>query len=73
MRCSGECLFEAGGGSCAGDCMAGDHARFGEEYGERACYAGGMPDCEEAERHIAENGERFDAIYRRWAQERFRL
>jgi hypothetical protein len=53
--------------------MAGDHARFGEEYGECACYVGGMPDCEEAERYIAENSERLGAIYRRWAQERFRL
>ena len=47
--------------------------KYGEEYGECACYVGGMPDCEEAERYIAENSERFDAIYRRWAQERFGL
>lgn len=73
MCYSGECLFEVSGGSCAGDCMVGDHAGFGEEYGECACYVGGMPDCEEAERYIAENSERLDAIYRRWAQERFRL
>lgn len=32
MCYSGECLFEVSGGSCAGDCMVGDHARFGEEF-----------------------------------------
>lgn len=73
MCCSGECLFEVSGGSCAGDCMAGDHAGFREKYGEYACYVGGMPDDEESERYIAENSERLGAIYRRWAQERFRL
>lgn len=44
-----------------------------EPYCIQGDYVGGMPDCEEAERYIAENSERFDAIYRRWAQERFRL
>lgn len=45
----------------------------GKSADECPDYVGGMPDCEEAERYIAENSERFDAIYRRWAQERFRL
>lgn len=70
MCYSGECPFEYGSGYGIGECMVGDHVRFIDEYGECACYVGGVPDCEEAERYIAENGERLDAIYRRWARER---
>lgn len=70
MCCSGKCLFERGGGENIGGCMVGDHARFLDEYGECACYVGGMPDCEEAERYIEKNSERLDAIFRRWARER---
>lgn len=68
---SGECLFEAGGAN-AGDCMVGDLVGFREKYGEYACYVGGLPDDEESEQYIAENEERFDAIYRRWERERIR-
>ena len=53
--------------------MVGDLVGFREKYGEYACYVGGLPDDEESERYIAENSERLGAIYRRWAQERFRL
>lgn len=66
---SGKCLFEAGGAN-TGDCMVGDLVGFREKYGECACYVGGMPEDEESEQYIAENEERFDAIYRRWERER---
>ncbi len=52
--------------------MVGDLVGFREKYGEYACYVGGLPDDEESEQYIAENEERFDAIYRRWERERIR-
>lgn len=68
---SGKCLFETGGAS-AGYCRVSDAKKFIEEYGESPCIVGGMPDSEEAERYIAENEERLDAIYRRWERERIK-
>ena len=58
MCYSGKCSFE----NHMGDCTARDFNKFKSETGERACYVGGFPDCEEAEKYIEENRENFSNL-----------
>jgi len=54
-----------------GDCQIHDFKNFEKEFGEKACYVGGVADCEEAELYIEENYMRFKEIQRQAIENKF--